>query len=206
LRLTVLCSIGCGVDSQSFDYGVQEAHMRLDDVPEILIAEEQIRQRTREMAGEISRDYEGRDLHLICVLKGGIVFLVDLMKELTVPHSVDFMATSSYGAATESSGVVRIVKDLDDPIAGRNVLIVEDIIDSGHTLSYLTRILRERNPSSLRICTLLNKQERREVDVPLDYIGFNIPNKFVFGYGLDLDQLYRNLPYVAVFEPEMDQV
>jgi hypoxanthine phosphoribosyltransferase len=116
------------------------------------------------------------------------------------------MATSSYGAATESSGVVRIVKDLDDPIAGRNVLIVEDIIDSGHTLSYLTRILRERNPSSLRICTLLNKQERREVDVPLDYIGFNIPNKFVFGYGLDLDQLYRNLPYVAVFEPELDQV
>jgi hypoxanthine phosphoribosyltransferase len=178
--------------------------MRLDDVPEILIAEEQIRQRTREMAQEISRDYEGQDLHLICVLKGGIVFLVDLMKELTVPHSVDFMATSSYGAATESSGVVRIVKDLDDPIAGRNVLIVEDIIDSGHTLSYLTRILRERNPASLRICTLLNKQERREVDVTLDYIGFNIPNKFVFGYGLDLDQLHRNLPYVAVFEPELD--
>jgi hypoxanthine phosphoribosyltransferase len=179
--------------------------MRLDDVPEILIAEEQIRQRTREMAQKISRDYEGQDLHLICVLKGGIVFLVDLMKELTVPHSVDFMATSSYGAATESSGVVRIVKDLDDPIAGRNVLIVEDIIDSGHTLSYLTRILRERNPASLRICTLLNKQERREVDVALDYIGFNIPNKFVFGYGLDLDQLYRNLPYVAVFEPALGQ-
>ena len=180
--------------------------MRLDGVPEILITEEQIRQRTREMAQEISRDYEGQDLHLICVLKGGIVFLVDLMKELTVPHSVDFMATSSYGAATESSGVVRIVKDLDDPIAGRNVLIVEDIIDSGHTLTYLTRILHERNPSSLRICTLLNKQERREVDVPLDYIGFNIPNRFVFGYGLDLDQLYRNLPYVAVFKPELDQV
>jgi hypoxanthine phosphoribosyltransferase len=180
--------------------------MRLDNVPEILLEEEQIRQRTREMAEEISRDYEGQDLHLICVLKGGIVFLVDLMKELTVPHSVDFMATSSYGAATESSGVVRIVKDLDDPIAGRNVLIVEDIIDSGHTLSYLTRILQERNPASLRICTLLNKQERREVDVPLDYIGFNIPNKFVFGYGLDLDQLYRNLPYVAVFKPEPDQV
>ena len=179
--------------------------MRLDDVPEILIAEEQIRQRTREMAQEISRDYEGQDLHLICVLKGGIVFLVDLMKELTIPHSVDFLATSSYGAATESSGVVRIVKDLDDPIAGRNVLIVEDIIDSGHTLSYLTRILRERNPTSLRICTLLNKQERREVDVTLDYIGFNIPNKFVFGYGLDLDQLYRNLPYVAVFEPALGQ-
>ncbi|GAB4530252.1 MAG: hypoxanthine phosphoribosyltransferase [Anaerolineae bacterium] len=174
-------------------------------VPEILITAEQIRQRTSELAQEISRDYEGRDLHLICVLKGGVVFLVDLMKELSVPHSVDFMATSSYGAETHSSGVVRILKDLDDPIAGRNVLIVEDIIDSGHTLDYLTRILREREPGSLRICTLLNKQERREVDVPIDYVGFNIPNKFVYGYGLDLDQIYRNLPYIAVFEPEADQ-
>lgn len=178
--------------------------MLLDDVTEkILITEEQIRQRTRELAQEISRDYEGQDLHLICVLKGGVVFLVDLMRELTIPHSVDFMATSSYGAATESSGVVRILKDLDDPIAGRDVLIVEDIIDTGHTLDYLTRILREREPASLRICTLLNKRERREVDIPIDYIGFNIPNKFVFGYGLDLDQIYRNLPYVAVLKPEL---
>lgn len=176
--------------------------MLLNDEPEILVTEEQIRQRTRELAQEISGDYEGQDLHLICVLKGGVVFLVDLMKELTVPHSVDFMATSSYGSETESSGVVRILKDLDDPIAGRNVLIVEDIIDSGNTLDYLTRILREREPASLRICTLLNKQERREVDVPIDYVGFNIPNKFVYGYGLDLDQLYRNLPFVAVFKPE----
>jgi len=175
--------------------------MLTDKVAEILITEEQIRRRTRELAQEISRDYQGRDLHLVCVLKGGVVFLVDLMRELTVPHSVDFMATSSYGASTESSGVVRILKDLDEPIEGRNVLIVEDIIDTGHTLDYLTRILRQRNPASLRICTLLNKQERREVDIPVDYVGFNIPNKFVFGYGLDLDQIYRNLPFVAVARP-----
>ncbi len=179
--------------------------MLLNDEPEILITEEQVRQRTRELAEEISDVYEGQDLHLICVLKGGVVFLVDLMKELTVPHSVDFMATSSYGAETESSGVVRILKDLDDPIAGRNVLIVEDIVDSGNTLNYLIRILREREPASLRICSLLNKQERREVDVPIDFIGFNIPNRFVYGYGLDLDQLYRNLPFVAVFRPEQNQ-
>ncbi len=127
------------------------------------------------------------------------------MRELTVPHSVDFMATSSYGSSTESSGAVRILKDLDEPIVGRNVLIVEDIIDTGYTLDYLTRILHERNPASLRICTLLNKQERREVDIPVDYVGFNIPNRFVFGYGLDLDQLHRNLPFVAVFEPESPQ-
>ena len=179
--------------------------MLLNEVPEILVGEEQIRQRTRELGQEVSRDYEGQDLHLICVLKGGIVFLVDLMRELSIPHSVDFMATSSYGASTESSGAVRILKDLDDPIVGRNVLIVEDIIDTGHTLDYLTRILREREPASLRICTLLNKQERREVEIPIDYVGFNIPNKFVYGYGLDLDQLYRNLPYVAVFKPGEDQ-
>ncbi len=179
--------------------------MLLNEVPEILISEEQIRQRTRELGQEVSRDYEGQDLHLICVLKGGIVFLVDLMRELSIPHSVDFMATSSYGASTESSGAVRILKDLDDPIVGRNVLIVEDIIDTGHTLGYLTRILREREPASLRICALLNKQERREVEIPIDYVGFNIPNKFVYGYGLDLDQLYRNLPYVAVFKPGQDQ-
>jgi hypoxanthine phosphoribosyltransferase len=175
--------------------------MLVDHPTEILITAEQIRQRTRELAQEISSEYEGKDLHLICVLKGGVVFLVDLMRELTVPHSVDFMATSSYGSSTESSGVVRILKDLDEPIAGRNVLIVEDIIDTGHTLDYLTRILRERNPSSLRICTLLDKRERREVDIPVDYVGFDIANKFVYGYGLDLDQLYRNLPFVAVFKP-----
>jgi hypoxanthine phosphoribosyltransferase len=177
--------------------------MLLDDVAEILINEKQIRQRTRELAQEISRDYEGKDLLLVCVLKGGIVFLVDLMRELTIPHSIDFMATSSYGASTESSGVVRILKDLDKPIEGRNVLIVEDIIDTGHTLDYLTRILQERAPASLHICTLLNKQERREVDIPIDYVGFNIPNKFVIGYGLDFGELYRNLPFVGVLKPEI---
>lgn len=174
-------------------------------VADVLITQEQIRRRTLELAQEISRDYEGQDLHLICVLKGGIVFLVDLMRELTVPVSVDFMATSSYGAATESSGVVRILKDLDNPIAGRNVLIVEDIIDTGHTLDYLSRILRERDPASLRICTLLNKPERREVDIPIDYVGFNIPNKFVVGYGLDFGELYRNLPFVGVLKAELYQ-
>jgi len=177
--------------------------MLADDVLEILITEAQIRQRTCELAQEISRDYEGQDLLLICVLKGGVVFLVDLMRQLSVPHSVDFMATSSYGLATESTGVVRILKDLDDPIEGRNVLIVEDIIDTGHTLNYLTRILRERNPASLRICTLLNKSDRREVDIPIDYVGFNIPNKFVIGYGLDFAERYRNLPFVGVLKPEL---
>jgi hypoxanthine phosphoribosyltransferase len=177
--------------------------MLLDDVAEILISEEQIRQRTHELAQEISRDYEGKDLLLVCVLKGGIVFLVDLMRELTIPHSIDFMATSSYGASTESSGVVRILKDLDKPIEGRNVLIVEDIIDTGHTLDYLTRILYERAPASLHICTLLNKQERREVDIPIDYVGFIIPNKFVIGYGLDFGEIYRNLPFVGVLKAEI---
>jgi len=177
----------------------------LDDVAEILITEEQIRQRTRELAEEISRDYVGQDLHLICVLKGGVVFLVDLMRELSILHSVDFMATSSYGVSTRSSGVVRILKDLDKPIDGRNVLIVEDIIDTGYTLDYLTRILREREPASLRVCTLLNKQERRQVDIIVDYIGFNIPNKFVIGYGLDFDEHYRNLPFIGVLKPELYQ-
>jgi hypoxanthine phosphoribosyltransferase len=177
--------------------------MLVDDVAEVLLSEEQIRQRTRELAHEISKDYAGQDLLLICVLKGGVVFLVDLMRELTIPHAVDFMATSSYGAATESSGVVRILKDLERPIQGRHVLIVEDIIDTGHTLDYLTRILRERNPASLRICTLLNKPERREVDMRIDYLGFNIPNKFVVGYGLDYGEVYRNLPFVGVLKPEL---
>jgi hypoxanthine phosphoribosyltransferase len=184
---------------------ILEAVMLEDDVAEILITEEQIRQRTQELAQAISRDYAGQDLHLICVLKGGVVFLVDLMRELSIAHSVDFMATSSYGADTKSSGVVRILKDLDKSIEGRNVLIVEDIIDTGYTLNYLIRILRERRPASLRICTLLNKPERREVDIPVDYIGFDIPNKFVIGYGLDFNEHYRNLPFVGVLKPELYQ-
>lgn len=176
-----------------------------NDIAEILIDEETLQERIRELAEQISRDYEGKDLLLVCVLKGGFMFLADLTRHITIPHEIDFMATSSYGAATETSGVVRILKDLDTPIEGRNVLIVEDIIDTGLTLNYLTRILKARNPASLRICTLLNKKERRLVDVPLDYIGFDIPNKFVVGYGLDFGELYRNLPYIAVLKPEAYQ-
>jgi len=174
-----------------------------NDIARILITEEELRHRTRELGQQISRDYEGKDLHLICVLKGGVTFLVDLMREICIPHSIDFMATSSYGDATETSGVVRILKDLDIPIAGRNVLIVDDIIDSGLTIAYLRRILLERQPASLRICTLLNKKERRVVDVPLDYIGFDIPNEFVVGYGMDFRELYRNLRFVGVLKPEL---
>lgn len=174
-----------------------------NDIARILITEAELRRRTRELGQQISRDYQGKDLHLICVLKGGVTFLVDLMREICIPHSIDFMATSSYGDATETSGVVRILKDLDIPIVGRNVLIVDDIIDSGLTIAYLRRILLERQPASLRICTLLNKKERRVVDVPLDYIGFDIPNEFVVGYGMDFRELYRNLRFVGVLKPEL---
>jgi hypoxanthine phosphoribosyltransferase len=172
-------------------------------VKEILIPEDRLQQRIGELGAQISRDYEGQDLLLLAVLKGSVLFLSDLMRSITVPHAVDFMATSSYGASTESSGIVRILKDLDEPIQGRNVLIVEDIIDTGHTLDYLLRLLRARMPKSLRICTLLNKPDRREVDVHVDYIGFDIPNEFVLGYGLDYDELYRNLPYIAVLAPHV---
>lgn len=177
--------------------------MLKDDVTEILITEAELKSRIAELGQAISEDYRGRDLVLICVLKGGFMVLADLVRAIDVPHSVDFMATSSYGASTESSGVVRILKDLDMNIEGRNVLIVEDIIDTGQTLNYLLRILKARNPASLRICTLLNKRERREVDIPLDYVGFDIPNKFVIGYGLDFDEIYRNLPFVGVLKPEL---
>jgi hypoxanthine phosphoribosyltransferase len=172
-------------------------------VKEILIPEDRLQQRISDLGAQISRDYAGEDLLLLAVLKGSVLFLSDLMRHITVPHAVDFMATSSYGASTESSGIVRILKDLDEPIQGRNVLIVEDIIDTGHTLDYLLRLLRARMPKSLRICTLLNKPDRREVDVHVDYIGFDIPNEFVLGYGLDYDELYRNLPYIAVLAPHV---
>jgi hypoxanthine phosphoribosyltransferase len=172
-------------------------------VKEVLIPEDRLQQRISELGAQISRDYAGEDLLLLAVLKGSVLFLSDLMRHITVPHAVDFMATSSYGASTESTGIVRILKDLDEPIQGRNVLIVEDIIDTGHTLDYLLRLLRARMPKSLRICTLLNKPDRREVDVHVDYIGFDIPNEFVLGYGLDYDELYRNLPYIAVLAPHV---
>lgn len=167
-------------------------------IEEILIPTDVLQARIAELGAQISRDYEGQDLMLIAVLKGSILFMADLMRHITVPHSIDFMATSSYGAAFESSGVVRILKDLDTSIEDCNVLIVEDIIDTGRTLSYLLRILRARQPRSLEICALLDKRSRREVDVPVKYVGFEIPDKFVLGYGLDFVEKYRNLPYIAV--------
>jgi hypoxanthine phosphoribosyltransferase len=171
-------------------------------IAEILVPSDKLQARIGELGARISRDYAGQDLLLLAVLKGSVVFLSDLMRCIDVPHAIDFMATSSYGAGMESSGVVRILKDLDAPIEGRNVLIVEDIIDTGRTLDYLVRILRARAPASLRICALLDKKSRREVPVRVDYVGFEIPDKFVFGYGLDYAELYRNLPYVAVLAPE----
>lgn len=167
-------------------------------ISEILIPSDKLQSRICELGAEIDREYTGKDLLLISVLKGSVLFLTDLMRCISTPHSIDFMATSSYGLAQESSGVVRILKDLDQSIQGRNVLIVEDIIDTGRTLDYLVRILRARQPESLEICTLLNKPARREVPVPVKYIGFDIPDKFVLGYGLDYNEQYRNLPYIAV--------
>ena len=174
-----------------------------DAVGEILIEEEPLQARIGELGVEISREYDGRDLLLVGVLKGAVFFMADLMRELTIPCEIDFMAISSYGAATDSSGVVRILKDLDTNIAGRDVLVVEDIIDSGLTLSYLMRSLKARKPASLEICALLTKPERREIDVPVKFVGFEIPNKFVIGYGLDFAERYRNLPYVAVLHPDL---
>ena len=167
-------------------------------VSEILIEEDTLRERIAELGAEISADYASKDLLLVGVLKGAVFFMADLMRHITVPCEVDFMAISSYGASTDSSGVVRILKDLDETIEGRNVLVVEDIIDSGLTLSYLKRTLGARNPASLEICALLTKPERREVDVPVRYTGFEIPNRFVVGYGLDFAERYRNLRYVGV--------
>ena len=169
-------------------------------VGRILVDEETLKSRIQELGESISRDYEGKDLLLVCVLKGGVTFLTDLMRQITIPHAIDFMAISSYGlGARESSGAVRIQMDLETNVDGREVLIVEDIVDSGQTIQYLTRTLEQRHPASLRICALLNKPSRRVVNVPLHYVGFDIPDEFVLGYGLDLDEKYRNLPYVAVF-------
>ena len=169
-------------------------------IGEILVSSEELRRRVAELGAEISRDYADRELVMVGVLKGAVLFLADLMRHLDVPCEVDFMAVSSYGSQTDSSGVVRILKDLDASIEGKDVLIVEDIIDSGLTLSYLLRTLRAREPRSLEVCALLTKPERREVDLPIRYTGFEIPNKFVIGYGLDHAERYRNLPYVAVLQ------
>lgn len=168
----------------------------------ILISEETLQSRIAELGAQITQDYAGKNLLLLCVLKGGVLFLTDLMRHIDTPHEIDFLAISSYGRGVrESSGVVRIVKDLEDSIEGKNILIVEDIIDSGVTLSYLVQLLSPRNPASLKICTLLNKWERRTTEIPVDYVGFDIADEFVFGYGLDLDEQYRNLPYIGVVKP-----
>ena len=171
-----------------------------DAIGEILVPAEDLKRRVRELAEEVSRDYQGKDLVLVGVLKGAVLFLSDLMQQLSVPCEVDFMAVASYGSATKSSGVVRILKDLDAVIEGRDVLIVEDIVDSGLTLQYLLRNLEGRNPASLEVCALLIKPERRKVDLKTRYVGFEIPNRFAIGYGLDHAERYRNLPYVAALK------
>jgi hypoxanthine phosphoribosyltransferase len=171
-------------------------------VSEILIDEESLKARIAELGTELSDHYAGQDLLLIGVLKGAVFFMADLMRKLTIPCEVDFMAISSYGASTDSSGVVRILKDLDINIEGRDVLVVEDIIDSGLTLSYLMRNLESREPATLEVCALLTKPDRREMEVPVRYVGFEIPNRFVIGYGLDFGERYRNLPYVAVLSDD----
>lgn len=166
----------------------------------VLLSEEEVDTRIREIGEQISRDYAGKSIHLVCVLKGGSFFMCELAKRISVPVSLDFMSVSSYGSDTKSSGVVKIVKDLDEPLQGKDVLVVEDIVDSGRTLSYLMEMLQDRRPASLRLCTLLDKPDRRVIDVKVDYTGFQIPDEFVVGYGLDYDQMYRNLPYIGVVE------
>jgi hypoxanthine phosphoribosyltransferase len=168
-----------------------------ESIGEVLVPRDDLRRRVSELAAEVSSDYEGRDLVLVAILKGAVPFLADLMKELSIACELDFMAVSSYGSSTDSSGVVRILKDLDASIAGRDVLIVEDIIDSGLTLQYLIKNLRARGPNSLEVCALLTKPERRRVDLPVRYVGFEIPNRFAIGYGLDYGERFRNLDYVA---------
>jgi hypoxanthine phosphoribosyltransferase len=170
------------------------------NIGEVLVAEDDLQRRVAELGAEVNRDYADRDLVMIGVLKGAVLFLADLMRELEVPCEIDFMAVSSYGSATDSSGVVRILKDLDASIAGRDVLLVEDIVDSGLTLHYLLKNLRARDPRSLEVCALLTKPERRRVDLPIKYVGFEIPNRFAIGYGLDHGQRYRNLPFVAALQ------
>ncbi len=170
----------------------------MKETSRVLIPEDKVDERIAQLGEQISRDYAGRQVHLIGILKGSIFFICELAKRITVPVTMDFMSVSSYGAGTKSSGVVKLIKDLDEPIEGKDVLVVEDIIDSGHTLSYLLKNLSSRNPASIRLCTLLDKPERREVDVEVDYQGFSIPDEFVIGYGLDYDQRYRNLPYIGV--------
>ena len=165
---------------------------------DILLSEQEVDRRIQEIGEQISKDYAGKEVHLVCVLKGGSFFMCELAKRITVPVTLDFMSVSSYGSSTKSSGVVKIVKDMDEPFKDKNVIVVEDIVDSGRTLSYLLEMLKDRHPASLSLCTLLDKPERRVVDVNVDYTGFEIPDEFVVGYGLDYDQRYRNLPYIGI--------
>lgn len=168
----------------------------------VLIPEEEVDNKIKEIGEQISKDYEGKEIHLVCVLRGGSFFMCELAKRITVPVSLDFMSVASYGNDTKSSGAVKIVKDLDDSLEGKDVLVVEDIIDSGRTLSYLLELLKDRKPNSLKLCTLLDKPDRRVVDVDIDYTAFQVPDEFVVGYGLDYAQKYRNLPYIGVVEFE----
>lgn len=170
----------------------------------VLLTEEEVDRRIQELGDQISSDYAGKQVHLVCVLKGGSFFMCELAKRITIPVSLDFMSVSSYGRGTESSGAIKIIKDLDEPLKDKNVIVVEDIIDSGRTLSRLLELFKNRNPESLRLCTLLDKPERRVVDVKVDYTGFCIPDQFIVGYGLDYDQRYRNLPYIGVIEFDED--
>lgn len=174
------------------------------DIDHILVSEEQLQNKVAELGAQISRDYEGRDLLMVSILKGSVVFMADLMRAVKIPCSIDFMVVSSYGGAnTMSTGLVKIVKDLDADLTGKDVLIVEDILDTGITLSHLLPVLRMRNPRSVRLCTILSKPSRRKAEIEPDYLGFEVPDEFVVGYGLDYDEKYRNLPYVGVLKPEV---
>ena len=173
------------------------------DILKTLVSEEELREKVAELGRQISHDYEGKSLLLVSVLKGSVVFMADLMRAITIPARIDFMSVSSYGSGAKSRGVVKIVKDLDIPLEGYDLLIVEDILDSGNTLSYLKEILSSRGPKSIRICTLLDKPERRTADIAADYVGFAVPDEFVVGYGLDYDEKYRNLPFIGVLKPEV---
>ncbi len=174
----------------------------MEQIGKILIDEEQINKRVAEIGAQITKDYQGKELLVVCILRGGVIFLADLVKEIKLPLSMDFMAVSSYGLTTKSSGIVRILKDLDEDIEGKDVLVVEDIVDTGLTLHYLIDYLKSRKPNSVKVCCFLNKPSRRKVEVPVDYIGFEIPDRFVIGYGLDYAQKYRNLPYVSVLDED----
>lgn len=177
--------------------------MMYNDIEKVLITKEEVQKRTKELAAEISRDFAGEEILVVCILRGASLFFADLVREINLEVAFDFMSVSSYGAGASSSGEVRITRDISNRIEGKNVIIIEDIIDSGHTLSYLTRILEQRNPKAVKVCSLLDKPERREVDFQGDYVGFTVPNEFVVGYGLDYNERYRNLPDVCILKKEI---